>query len=670
MKRAWFATLPTLGIALWSACAAPQVQRQGFRPAAGPTPVPAQTARLSIQHYEYARQDGAGFLQYQLAKGQANIREQAATALGRLPYPEFGQRVSGPLSAALQDKEARVREAAAFALGMRADPATVQALCAFAPAETVASVRARRVEAASRIDADAARVYVFSALQDRELEVRAEAVLGMSRWKRDVAAWSAAEAHLVGLALEHTTPVELQWRALFALARQKSAMAGEAYLQGAKSKDVRARTYAAQGLAIVQTPASCTALQALLKDADERVVCESVLALGKHASPAALEALLSMGSHASAHVRRLRLEALAAFPKDTERILPLLEASRTDPALTVRAAGIETGAKLRGDRALHDLEALARAPEARLRLAVAIGCAALPTTARVELALSLCADPDFRVAAAAHEALVGIADERARAALGQLMSSGDNGVRLAVTTFLETQAQPADVDGLRAAFRSAQGDIAPELKRSILKAYAKIDNEASKQELRAALADGDPTVRRLAAKLCGQELLLPLRQAEADRDWSALAELPRRIEVEIRTTRGNMRFELFPEETPLHVHNFLQLARRGEYSGTLFHRVVPDFVIQGGDYRGDGNGGRTFDGGLLLAEFTPRKFVRGSLGMPRNDEVDSGGSQIFVTHRETPHLDGRYTLFGQLIAGDEVLSAIEVEDRILEVRIL
>jgi peptidyl-prolyl cis-trans isomerase B (cyclophilin B) len=131
-----------------------------------------------------------------------------------------------------------------------------------------------------------------------------------------------------------------------------------------------------------------------------------------------------------------------------------------------------------------------------------------------------------------------------------------------------------------------------------------------------------------------------------------------------------MVFELFPDEAPLHVHNFLELARRGYYSDTPFHRVVPDFVIQGGDYRGDGDGGKTWDGELLPAEFTPRKFTRGALGMPRNDDPDSGGSQIFVTHRETPHLDGRYTLFGQLLEGGEVLDAIEVGDRIKSVRIL
>jgi cyclophilin family peptidyl-prolyl cis-trans isomerase len=93
-------------------------------------------------------------------------------------------------------------------------------------------------------------------------------------------------------------------------------------------------------------------------------------------------------------------------------------------------------------------------------------------------------------------------------------------------------------------------------------------------------------------------------------------------------------------------------------------------VIQGGDHRGDGNGGVTWRGEPLRAEFTPRKFVRGSLGMPRNDDPDSGGSQIFVTHRETPHLDGRYTIFGELVSGTDTLDAIEVGDRIKSVRVV
>ena len=140
--------------------------------------------------------------------------------------------------------------------------------------------------------------------------------------------------------------------------------------------------------------------------------------------------------------------------------------------------------------------------------------------------------------------------------------------------------------------------------------------------------------------------------------------------VEISTNRGVIVFELFPADAPLHVYNFLPLGRDNHYDNLGFHRVVPDFVVQGGDYRGDGNGARPWRGSSLPHEFGPRKYTTGSLGMPRNEDVDSGGSQFFITHRPTPHLDGRYTIFGELRAGGAVLDRIEMGDRILGVRIL
>ena len=111
---------------------------------------------------------------------------------------------------------------------------------------------------------------------------------------------------------------------------------------------------------------------------------------------------------------------------------------------------------------------------------------------------------------------------------------------------------------------------------------------------------------------------------------------------------GALVIALIEDETPRTTARIIAIADQGGYDGLTFHRVVPDFVVQGGDYRGDGNGGVSWRGEPLRHELGPRKFVRGALGMPRNDDLDSGGSQIFITHRATPHLDGRYTLFGQV----------------------
>ena len=169
-----------------------------------------------------------------------------------------------------------------------------------------------------------------------------------------------------------------------------------------------------------------------------------------------------------------------------------------------------------------------------------------------------------------------------------------------------------------------------------------------------ALTDPDPYVRKVALGVYADLTVLPPPTTAPERQPPAALPVPgvdyplyrRNPQVEVTTTRGSMVFELFPAEAPMHVQSFLELARSGRYNGLTFHRVVPDFVVQGGDPRGDGNGGSAWNGDSLRQEIGPRKYVRGTLGMPRNEDPDSGGGQIFVTHRPTPHLDGRYTIFG------------------------
>jgi cyclophilin family peptidyl-prolyl cis-trans isomerase len=106
---------------------------------------------------------------------------------------------------------------------------------------------------------------------------------------------------------------------------------------------------------------------------------------------------------------------------------------------------------------------------------------------------------------------------------------------------------------------------------------------------------------------------------------------------------------------------FVDRVREGFYDGTIWHRVVPNFVVQGGDPRGDGWG----NGGVTLRdEINPLPFGRGAVGMPKAGK-DTGGCQLFITHVMTPHLEGTYTVFGQVVAGMDVVDRIEVGDRIV-----
>jgi cyclophilin family peptidyl-prolyl cis-trans isomerase len=133
----------------------------------------------------------------------------------------------------------------------------------------------------------------------------------------------------------------------------------------------------------------------------------------------------------------------------------------------------------------------------------------------------------------------------------------------------------------------------------------------------------------------------------------------------IETDRGNIQIELAVMDAPLTVENFVTLARRGFFDGLTVHRVVPNFVIQTGDPRSDSEGGPGF---TIRDELNQRPYLRGTVGMAL-DWADTGGSQFFITHSPQPHLDAKYTAFGRVISGIEVVDQLQQGDVIRRIRI-
>ena len=149
----------------------------------------------------------------------------------------------------------------------------------------------------------------------------------------------------------------------------------------------------------------------------------------------------------------------------------------------------------------------------------------------------------------------------------------------------------------------------------------------------------------------------------------------------ISTKFGDMVVEFFPDVAPKHVENFQILAEEGYYNGTTFHRVIPGFMVQGGDPNSkdldrmnDGTGGRAGkffgigrendpESWTVPAEFNDTPHQRGTLSMARSQNIDSGSSQFFICHDNAPFLDGQYTVFGQLISGIEVVDQIVNSER-------
>ena len=138
-------------------------------------------------------------------------------------------------------------------------------------------------------------------------------------------------------------------------------------------------------------------------------------------------------------------------------------------------------------------------------------------------------------------------------------------------------------------------------------------------------------------------------------------------QARIETDRGTMVAELYPEAAPGTVANFEKLANSGFYDGLTFHRVIPNFVVQGGCPRGDGTGGPGYTI-RCETEGNPHKHLRGSLSMAHAGK-DTGGSQFFICHSPQPHLDGQHTVFGQVTSSLDIVDQIRQGDHMTKVRV-
>lgn len=157
----------------------------------------------------------------------------------------------------------------------------------------------------------------------------------------------------------------------------------------------------------------------------------------------------------------------------------------------------------------------------------------------------------------------------------------------------------------------------------------------------------------------------------AIRQWDAPPEMQidasRTYSVTLTTDRGAIELELYPEHAPQTVNNFVFLAKEGFYDGVSFHRVIANFMIQGGDPTGSGSGGPGYrfpdecDG-------NPLKHEAHVISMA-NAGPNTNGSQFFITHLATPHLDGRHTVFGKVTSGQDVVDSIEQGDTIVSVEV-
>ena len=621
-----------------------------------------------------------------LADTEARVRRRAALAAGRVGLREAVDPLTPLLTA---DPEPDVRAMAAFALGLIGDaaarPALVQAL-----ADADAVVQGRAAEAlgtiADRSDGTAVAQMVqthitagaLAAIQPDDLTFPlappVEAVrLGIYALVR-LGSYDALAATVLDT---NGQPVSAWWPIAYALRRGGDPRAVPALVTLLNTPGRYTAAFAAQGLGALKATGAATPLRQIVerRTAPTAVVIQAMRALSALGDAASSPVLSSIVADAEGDAT-LRLEAMAALSQvATAESLDLLLDLVTDPLPAMRGLAMRSLARLDPDTFLVTLSGLDPDRDPAVRAAQASALGSLPDRRGVPGLMGLLGEKDHRVIPAVLSALVAARAPEAEAILIERLKADDFALRAAAAQALLQLKSAAAVPALVEAYRATTGDSTYVARGAMLNALIELNPTAAQPLLEEALRDRDWAIRQRAASVFrqrpgGESVEATIRPAPAGRAVSD-AELASLLNPQfsphayIETDRGTIELELAILDAPLTVANFIALARRGFFDGIAIHRIVPDFVVQDGDPRGDGEGG---PGYTIRDEINMRPYLRGTLGMALDWE-DTGGSQFFITHSPQPHLDGRYTVFGHVVAGMDVVDRLIQGDVIRRVRI-
>ncbi|HVG85679.1 MAG TPA: peptidylprolyl isomerase, partial [Vicinamibacterales bacterium] len=436
------------------------------------------------------------------------------------------------------------------------------------------------------------------------------------------------------------------------------------------------RAFAARGLGTLKHAAAAPALAAIASDAVHphalRVqAIRALAAIGDAASTATLMKILTAPKIDAV----LQMEAVVALGQlRSPAAVDVLLDTASAPWPTLRGASLVALARIDPDVFISVIAGLDNDPEWSVRAALASALAELPERRGDARLAGMLADDDQRVLPAVLTALAATGASSATSVLSARLSAEDPVVRMAAANGLARLKATDQVPALVAALERSAGDGTYVARAALLSAIASLDPAAATPRLTSALSDADWAIRVRAAELLrgldasatiGPATPAPPPSVPELSAIQALLTPAFTPTAYIDTEKGLIQFELAVVDAPRTVANFTALARKGFFNNVPWHRVVADFVVQGGDPRGDGEGG---PGYTIRDEINQRPYLRGTVGMAL-DWADTGGSQFFITHSPQPHLDGRYTVFGQVVAGMDVVDALRQWDVVRSIRI-
>jgi cyclophilin family peptidyl-prolyl cis-trans isomerase len=600
--------------------------------------------------------------------------------------------LAAQVRAMLHDPDTTVAARAAFALGMLRDTAGVSALDSALSGP--APVAAQAAFALGELGEPARGAITRSLSGGADPRVRAELLLASAKLRpvpsaqvvtslSDIDAcvrWAAAYAltrprvaagvrPLLGLLADHRTS------ATDATVR---APAGSYECATSETRAMIARAIAKPATGDSLAAPALAALRTLVGDRYPHVRINALRSIATFAD-SATDVLIDATKDADANVRVAAAQSLSGRHLSGETWATLW---RSDTGMMYRRSLLESATRAGSDLSAH--RDWASAPDWRMRAALADAAAQAPSAARASaLATPLLQDPDPRVRQSAVGAIAAYLDSAGargtrRAFVVSSLSDSDFFVRATALLALADSARASEVPAVLRSYALASADSGNDARIAAIRYVANAwrrDSAAFPDSVRLAVAalqpSDDPLVRAEAHGISPLSAWPGTGGVAREQAWYlaivrdvvAPTLSGRPAHARIISSRGTVTLELLGEDAPLTVANFERLARSGYYRDVTFHRVVPNFVAQDGDPRGDGNGG---PGYAIRDELNVRRYSRGAVGMALSGP-DTGGSQYFLTLSAQPHLDARYTIFARVVGGESVMDALVQGDAIHDI---
>ena len=648
-----------------------------------------QQTFLEIQKLEFLRQaDGTRFIPWLNSKDQ-KIREKAVESLGRIQDTSTVSWVANRMV----DKDDSVRYKAAFALGQFFSAKAEEPLISILPYEKDVRIRGKMIEALGKTGTDKSSALIRNAIESNELELERSGAISFG-----IIAYRGYPLHSISgslsTLLSATSDPGVSWRSAYGLYRSASfsefkvliklltsgddltrffSLKAQAtiinYLESPQAEKHRGNELLQQTSAIIKSVDYLNSLGQVLQDSCWYVrvaalqVCEILVPVQLFPE------IKACCSDVNEQVRTIAIQTITHYKNSEvvnfltdlfnkssdwrERGLVLLQLSQLRPQASLKLIKNSISSSIWPENyyLIKALEQIENQESTQLLLDL------LQTDEKAQLTLVL-------------ESVVNRSGIPV-SVLVEKLSLGDPVVTTIVASKLALIKDRQFVPSLIDAYQRFEAPQDAETMLAILAALDSMPDPQSKMLLGREAGSPYINIRNAAAAALSRlqpdtSIVPPLVDQPLTRQNFLMIQENSNPRIRFTTSKGEFEIILYPQKAPATVSNFIELVNAGFYNGIYFHRVVPGFVIQAGDPRGDGWGGPGYS---IPCEYNDIFYERGVVGMAHAGK-DTGGSQFFITHTPQPHLNGRHTAFGRVVSGLEVTDRIEIYDQIIRAELI